>query len=122
MHGPVARVAIRFEWAWGLLPAPESVSLGIPCVSGPCASLVGDGYERIDTDDTHFSDHLASVQSISTSSTKYDSGLFEANLRDVRHLPFEYSGAINTWQMGLPADPRNNDPQSFDYSTLADVV
>ncbi|MEK6804176.1 MAG: insecticidal toxin protein [Nitrospirota bacterium] len=116
----------------------KSVSLSIPCVSGPYASLactltllrssmrisslVGDGYERADTDDARFSDHLGSVQSIVTSSAQNDSGLFETNLRDERYLPFEYSGAISTWQLRLPADPRKNDPQSFDYSTLADVV
>jgi hypothetical protein len=116
----------------------KSVSLSIPCVSGPYASvactltllrsstrissLVGDGYERADTNDTRFSDHLGSVQSIVTSSAQSDSGLFETNLRDERYLPFEYSGAISTWQLRLPADPRKNDPQSFDYSTLADVV
>lgn len=116
----------------------KSVSLSIPCVSGPYASLactltllrssmrisslVGDGYERADTDDARFSDHLGSVQSIVTSSAQNDSGLFETNLRDERYLPFEYSGAISTWQLRLPADPRKNDPQSVDYSTLADVV
>lgn len=116
----------------------KSVSLSIPCVSGPYASLactltllrsstrvsslVGDGYERADTNDTRFSDHLGSVQSIVTSSAQNDSGLFETNLRDERYLPFEYSGAISTWQVRLPADPRNNDPQSFDYATIADVV
>lgn len=116
----------------------KSVSLSIPCVSGPYASLactltllrssmrisslVGDGYERADTDDARFSDHLGSVQSIVTSSAQNDSGLFETNLRDERYLPFEYSGAISTWQLRLPADPRKNDPQSVDYSTLADIV
>ncbi|ULA65336.1 MAG: Insecticidal toxin protein [Nitrospira sp.] len=116
----------------------KSVSLSIPCVSGPYASLactltllrsstrvsslVGDGYERADTTDPRFSDHLGSVQSIVTSSAQNDSGLFETNLRDERYLPFEYSGAISTWQVRLPADPRKKDPQSSDYATIADVV
>ncbi len=116
----------------------KSVSLSIPCVSGPYASLactltllrsstrvsslMGDGYERADTNDVRFSDHLGSVQSIVTSSAQSDSGLFETNLRDERYLPFEYSGAISTWQLTLPADPRKNDPQTFDYATIADIV
>jgi hypothetical protein len=116
----------------------KSVSLSIPCVSGPYASvactltllrsstrissLVGDGYERADNDDARFSDHFGSVQSIVTSSAQNDSGLFETNLRDERYLPFEYSGAISTWQLRLPADPRKNDPQAFDYAALADVI
>lgn len=116
----------------------KSVALSIPCVSGPYASvactltllrsstrissLLGDGYERADTDDARFSDHFGSVQSIVTSSAQSDSGLFETNLRDERYLPFEYSGAISTFQLRLPADPRKNDPQAVDYSTLADVV
>jgi hypothetical protein len=116
----------------------KSVSLSIPCVSGPYASvactltllrsstrissLLGDGYERADTDDARFSDHFGSVQSIVTSSAQNDSGLFETNLRDERYLPFEYSGAISTWQLRLPADPRKNDPQAFDYATIADII
>jgi hypothetical protein len=116
----------------------KSVSLSIPCVSGPYASLactltllrssvrvsssVGDGYERADGNDSRFSDHLGSVQSIVTSSAQGDSGLFETNLRDERYLPFEYSGAISTWQLRLPADPRRGDPQAFDYATIADVI
>lgn len=115
----------------------KSVSLSIPCVSGPYAniactltllrsstrvsSLVGDGYERADADDSRFSDHFGGVQSIVTSSGQNDSGLFEVNTRDERYLPFEYSGAVSTWQLKLPADPRV-DPQAFDYSTIADVV
>ncbi|HRI90395.1 MAG TPA: insecticidal toxin protein [Accumulibacter sp.] len=116
----------------------KSVSLSIPCVSGPYASvactltllrsstrissLLGDGYERADNDDARFSDHFGSVQSIVTSSAQNDSGLFETNLRDERYLPFEYSGAISTWQLRLPADPRKSDPQAFDYAAIADVI
>jgi hypothetical protein len=83
---------------------------------------LGDGYERADNDDARFSDHFGSVQSIVTSSAQNDSGLFETNLRDERYLPFEYSGAISTWQLRLPADPRKSDPQAFDYAALADVI
>lgn len=116
----------------------KSVALSIPCISGPYASvactltllrsstrtssLVGDAYERAEGDDSRFSDHLGSVQSIVTSSAQNDSGLFETNLHDERYLPFEYSGAISTWQLRLPADPRKNDPQAFDYASLSDVI
>lgn len=116
----------------------KSVSLSIPCVSGPYSNVactltllrssmrispsVGDGYDRAEADDSRFNDHFGSVQSVVTSSAQNDSGLFETNLRDERYLPFEYSGAISTWQLKLPADPRSNDPQAFDYTTIADVI
>ncbi len=115
----------------------KTVSVSIPCVVGPYAtvactltllrsstrvsSLVGGAYERAEAEDARFNDYFGSVQSIVTSSAQNDGGVFDANLRDERYLPFEYSGAISTWQLKLPADPRV-DPQTFDYSTIADVV
>jgi hypothetical protein len=111
----------------------RSVALSIPCVVGPYTSLncrltlsrssirttsvAGDDYARSGTDDIRFSDYFGSIQSIVTSSAQSDSGLFETNLHDERKLPFEYSGAISTWQLDLPADIRQ-----FDFNTIADVI
>ena len=36
-------------------------------------------------------------------------------------MPFENAGAISTWKLHLPADPRKDFPQ-FDYDTISDVV
>jgi hypothetical protein len=108
----------------------KSVSLSIPCVSGPYASVnctltllkssvryqTNGSYERQQPDDLRFVDDLRQ-QSIVTSSGQNDSGLFETNLRDERYLPFEGSGADSTWRIELP-----NDFRQFDYDTIADVI
>lgn len=112
----------------------KTVAVSIPCVVGPYASvnctltllrssvrtspaLGEDGYARAGSEDSRFSDHSGPVESIVTSSGNDDSGLFEANLRDERLLPFEYSGAISQWRLDLPAAV----PQ-FDRDTIADVI
>jgi hypothetical protein len=111
----------------------KTVAISIPCVTGPYTSVnctltltkssirtstnIGDGYERTDSEDSRFSDHFGSLQSIVTSSGQNDSGLFETNLHDERYLPFEGSGVISEWQLELPAAVRQ-----FDYSTISDVI
>ena len=111
----------------------KSVSITIPCVTGPYAgvnctltqlssstrhanTLLAGKYSR-KGDDTRFSDSFGTIQSIVTSSGQNDSGLFEANLRDERYLPFEGQGAISTWRIQLPTQFK-----SFDYDTISDVV
>jgi hypothetical protein len=79
-------------------------------------------YARENAEDDRFSDYFGSTQSIVTSSSQNDAGLFDTNLRDDRYLPFEYAGAISEWQIDLPGDPSKNDPLQFDYSTISDVV
>lgn len=117
----------------------KSVALSIPCVTGPYASVnctltllkstirkspnLRDGvYARDEADDDRFDDYFGSLQSIVTSSGQIDSGLFEANLRDERYLPFENSGAVSEWQLELPANPSQGDPRQFDYETISDVI
>ena len=117
----------------------KAVALSIPCVTGPYASVnctltlrkssirktpaLRDGaYAREDADDDRFSDHFGSLQSIVTSAAQNDAGLFEANLRDERYLPFENSGVISGWQLQLPANPSKKEPVQFDYETISDVI
>lgn len=57
------------------------------------------------------------TQSIATSTGSSDAGLFEANLRDERYLPFEGRGAASRWSLSLPKALR-----TFDYGDIADVV
>ena len=57
------------------------------------------------------------TQSIATSTGTSDAGLFEANLRDERYLPFEGRGAVSQWSLSLPKALR-----TFDYEDIADVV
>jgi Tc toxin complex TcA C-terminal TcB-binding domain len=117
----------------------KSIAVSIPCVVGPYSSLnctltqqkssirttalLNSGvYQREGSEDPRFSDHFGSLQSIVTSMSQNDNGLFETNLHSERYLPFEGSGVISRWQLELPADPSKDDPQQFDYDTIADVI
>ncbi|MBA3542770.1 MAG: hypothetical protein H0T79_24345, partial [Deltaproteobacteria bacterium] len=118
----------------------KSVALTVPCIAGPYTTVstaltmtrnsmrvsnaAGDPvkYSRktvsgVPADDPRFRDSIGAIQSIATSATQNDAGVFDVNLRDERYLPFEGAGAISQWHLTLPA-PR---PQ-FDYATISDVV
>lgn len=112
----------------------KSVSLTIPCVTGPYTSVsahltMGNSRTRKDTNvtggyawsgdnnDTRFFYDLTGTKSIATSSGQNDSGLFELNFRDERYLPFEGAGVISTWHLKLPRSFRQ-----FDYDTISDVI
>lgn len=112
----------------------KTVALSVPCVVGPYTSIgcklvllksqvrrtpaIGDdGYTSTGLEDPRFSTYYGGIQSVVTSSSQNDSGMFEANLRDERYLPFEGSGAGSTWSIELPAEV----PQ-FDLDTISDVV
>lgn len=112
----------------------KTVAVTIPAVTGPytgvhCAlsllrsSVRGspelrEQYARnADGEDTRFRDFTGAIQQVVTSTGQNDSGLFEANLRDDRYLPFEGAGAISTWRLELPIDL----PQ-FDVASISDVV
>jgi hypothetical protein len=117
----------------------KTVALSVPCVVGPYANVnctltllkstirknqnLRDGaYARADSEDIRFNDYFGSLQSIVTSSAQNDTGLFDANLRDERYLPFENSGVISEWQLQLPANPTKGEPRQFDYDTISDVI
>jgi Tc toxin complex TcA C-terminal TcB-binding domain len=112
----------------------KTVAVSVPCIVGPytnvgcklvllksqvrrTAAVGDDGYASTGPEDARFSTYYGGIQSVVTSSSQNDSGMFEANLRDERYLPFEGSGAISTWSLELPAEV----PQ-FDLDTIADVV
>lgn len=111
----------------------QSVSLSIPCVTGPYTSVnctlrqlkssirytseLGVRPYARQPDDLRFGDTVGTTESIVTSSGVTDGGVFELNARDERYLPFEGSGVISDWHLALPADFRQ-----FDYDTIADVV
>lgn len=112
----------------------KSVSMTIPSVVGPFTSvnctlsllrstlrkspMTKDGeYARQGTEDDRFVNYFGTIQSIVTSGAQNDSGLFEANLRDERFLPFESAGAESTWKLDLPADY-----PAFDYGTISDII
>jgi hypothetical protein len=109
----------------------KSVSLTIPCVTGPytsvnCKLTLVSSKIRVDTSasdpqdygrESHFLNNFAATQSIATSSAQNDSGLFELNFRDERYLPFEGAGVISQWLIEMPADCN-----AFDFETISDVV
>jgi len=112
----------------------KTVSLSIPCVTGPYTSinctlsllkstvrqsaLLKDGlFGRDGSEDDRFKDYFGAIQSIVTSSGQNDSGLFDQNLRDERYLPFEGAGTESTWKLELP-----NDFKQFDYNTISDLI
>lgn len=128
------------EWSFDLdcpgqyMRRIRSVSLSLPAITGPqvgvhcMLSLLrssvrvspapkDNSYARQGLDDDRFANYFGVIQSVVTSTGTNDSGMFEANLRDERLLPFEGSGIESTWRIELPGSHR-----AFDYSTIADAV
>ncbi len=104
----------------------KSVSVTIPCVAGPYASISArltldssDVRKQAGSDDGDLVAVSAGTStSIATSNGLNDSGMFELNFNDERFLPFEGAGAVNsTWRIEFPTTV----PQ-FDYSTISDVI
>jgi hypothetical protein len=107
----------------------KSVSISLPCIAGPYTSvsaklsLISNQYRKTNIGDDYeetaerFTYNVGAIQSIATSSSQNDSGLFELNFRDERYLPFEGCGAIGGWRLELPTPLRQ-----FDYDTISDVV
>ncbi|NUQ23477.1 MAG: hypothetical protein HUU34_05965 [Saprospiraceae bacterium] len=115
----------------------KSVSISLPCVVGPYTSvsaklsLVTNKYRKnanllpnepeyaeITQNDERFVYNIGAIQSIATSQSQNDSGVFELNFRDERYLPFEGTGAIGSWRLELPP----KDLSQFNYETISDVI
>jgi Tc toxin complex TcA C-terminal TcB-binding domain/Neuraminidase-like domain/Salmonella virulence plasmid 28.1kDa A protein len=114
----------------------RSVSLTIPCVTGPytsvnCTLTLLQSRIRMDNaganvhaypeqpigSDPRFCYNFAATESIATSTAQNDSGMFEVNFRDERYLPFEGAGIISQWKLCMPADCN-----AFDFETITDLV
>lgn len=126
----------------------KSVSITLPCVTGPyttinCTlrllkntirtntSMNNEGnYEHENdaglwTDDDRFRTVYAPVTAIATSTGQRDSGLFELNFRDERYLPFEGAGAVSEWAIELTSSTEPAKAarlRQFDYSTISDII
>lgn len=112
----------------------QGVTLTTLCVGGPQGGIhlkltlvsaqtrisIADptGYAESPTgEDTRFAYDTTSTEAIVTSQAQDDSGVFSADPKDPRYLPFERRGAISTWKLeNIEAIT------SFDLSTLVDVV
>jgi hypothetical protein len=128
------------EWLFDLdcpghyLRRIRSVALSLPAVTGPYVGMhctlsllrssvrvspapKDNAYARQGLDDDRFVNYFGAIQSVVTSSGTNDTGLFEANLRDERLLPFENCGVESSWRLELPGDFRG-----FDYSSISDAI
>jgi peptidoglycan hydrolase-like protein with peptidoglycan-binding domain len=110
----------------------KSVSITLPCVTGPYASVSATlrlmksrirykpetavGYAPRE-DDTRFLTNYAATRAVATSTGQNDAGMFELNFRDERYLPFEGEGVESLWQLEI-----NKDYAGFDIHTLSDAV
>jgi hypothetical protein len=112
----------------------KSVAVTIPCVTGPYGGVnatltltkshvrtdgLGTGYLVPGNDygaDTRFRSDLQ-AESISLSGGQADMGLFSADMRDARYLPFERRGAVSAWRLSI--DSRL---EAFDPASISDVV
>jgi len=83
----------------------KSVSMTIPCVTGPYTGI-------------HCTLTLG-TQSIATSSGQNDSGMFQFNFNDERYLPFEGTKIEELLKFTLEM---NDDYRAFDYKTITDVL
>ena len=149
VHDPMALVALRetgscevvlpealfdMDFPGHYMRRIKSVSLTIPCVVGPYASVnatltLRQSEMRVDpvaqapyprdpaTDDARFRTCYAATRTIATSHAQNDSGVFELNFRDERYLPFEGAGVVSTWHLELPKDCN-----AFDFDTISDVI
>lgn len=111
----------------------KSVSISIPCISGPYTSIsaklslinnryrkntaLSNEYSEDSGNDDRFVYNIGAIQSIATSNAQNDSGVFELNFRDERYLPFEGTGAISSWRLELP-----DTIKQFDYNTISDAI
>ncbi|MBD1822981.1 peptidoglycan-binding protein [Cyanobacteria bacterium FACHB-DQ100] len=149
LHDPLALIALK-ETGQCIVELPEtlfdadypghymrrikSVSLTIPCVTGPYTSVnctltllanktriksvpTKPYQEDLENDDDRFVTNFAAMQSIATSTAQNDSGMFELSFRDERYLPFEGAGAVSRWRIDMPQDCN-----AFDFNTISDVI
>ena len=112
----------------------KSVSLTLPCVTGPYASInctltlqqnrtrvkstpATPYAEQSNESPKRFVHDFVPRQSVATSHAQGDSGVFELNFRDERYLPFEGAGADCTFHVELPKDCN-----AIDFNTISDLV
>ena len=114
--------------------ASNRSSMTVPCVTGPytgvpCRLTLVSSRTRIDPsaagnyafntegEDSRFQVDTGAGQSIAPSSGREDAGLFTADHRDERYLPFESMGAISDWSLKLTSVA-----PTFDWRKISDVV
>lgn len=121
----------------------KSVSVSVPCVVGPYASINSTLLLKGHT--SRFqptrgiwcqlpSEHgcrlrsrrsihnfQCAYQTIAVCNGQNDSGTFELNFHDDRYLPFEGAGAISSWKLSLPQH-LDKAFRQFNWDSITDVV
>jgi len=111
----------------------KSVSISIPCVTGPYTSInakltmlsnkyrketsLTTDYAEDPNNDERFVYELNTIKAIAASHAQNDSGMFELNFRDERYLPFERNGAVSRWRLELPTEVKQ-----FNYGSITDAI
>jgi hypothetical protein len=109
-----------------LLRRISSVALSVACVAGPYGqvnmklTLTGAKLRRGDElpESPAPADGLTDTPAIVTSAAVEDAGLFSADPRDARYLPFERRGAISSWKLEFC----NRSHPQIDWSSVSDVT
>jgi hypothetical protein len=114
----------------------ETISISIPAVVGPYqnvhATLTQLSNALVTTANLEGIKYLLGLTSTANSSVRMnwnpsqevalstgidDSGLFQLNFNDERYLPFEGTGAVSEWQLGMP---KASNPINFE--SISDVI
>ena len=123
-----------FDYPGHYMRRIKSVSMTVPSVTGPytvvpCRLTLVSSRTRTDPsaagtyvfspegEDGRFQVETGAGQSITSSSGREDAGLFAADHRDERYLPFEGMGAISDWSLKLTSVA-----PTFDWLKISDVV
>lgn len=114
-------VLFDMDYPGHYLRCMKSVSMTIPCVTGPfttlaCTLRLTNHAVRRTSDEVPEPRIDFPFNAIAASSGQNDSGLFELSFRDERYLPFEGAGVISNWSLELGPIPQ------FDYGTISDVI
>jgi hypothetical protein len=108
----------------------KSVSVSIPCVSGPyttipCTLNLNSSYRRINSSADLKIISLPPCTKIATSTAQNDNGVFDFSFRDERYLPFEGAGAVSSWTLSLfNSSDLVSKPlyTNLDLNTISDVI
>jgi hypothetical protein len=123
-----------FDYPGHYMRRIKSVSVTVPSVTGPytavpCRLTLVASRTRTDPsaagayafspegEDGRFQVDTGAGQSVASSSGREDPGLFAADHRDERYLPFEGMGAISDWSLKLTSVA-----PTFDWLKISDVV
>lgn len=131
----LSEMLFDFDFPGHYMRRIKSVSISIPCITGPYTSInatltlvshtyrvnatssSGKEYVVVDGDNSPFRTDRVPISSVALSSAIQDSGTFELAFYGERFLPFEGAGVISEWRLDLPTVVKQ-----FDYATISDVV